>query len=135
MSGDEWHYPGSGRDAKSFTLRGTVISPFSNHCQSALPPSHESSNPINGHRFVAFVKYGIDMTDDGGGRLLSKALADDGYGTFDDKPYKVRRAEKIEKVKRGQLSPLAIRRTPPNRRGRLIGKGEPLQTATLDATQ
>lgn len=106
--GNVWHYPGSS-DERSFLLNGNVISGFSSTIKQDMPPSHDENTPINGHRFVIYQRYGVDIKGIRGREAvkLYKELADDGFGTFTEKRAnpdpQVMHEDFVERILSGEL--------------------------------
>lgn len=84
LGGNEWHHPQSTPGIRSFTVDGDVIKPFSSSINQELPPSHNENTPINGHRFLMWKWWQIDLAGISGADMttLLRHLADAGYGTF-----------------------------------------------------
>lgn len=79
-----WHESGSGVSLK-ITNDG-VIKMFATTPKSYLPDNHNSESPINGHRFLVYLLYQIDIkgaSKEDKKRIYQK-LASDGYGIYTD---------------------------------------------------
>ena len=91
-----WHESGQGVSLE-ITNEG-VVKIFSTSPKAYLPPSHDSDSPINGHRFIAYILYEIDIKGSSKfeRRELYRKLADDGYGTYTDPKEFARRKREID---------------------------------------
>lgn len=107
LQGNEWNFTGSGA-GRSLVLENGIIKPFSNTAQEASP-ADDPTTPVNAHRFIAFIEFGLDMTKQSDRRQLRCELANAGYGTHPDVYKEIKRKEKVLAVREGLESPLALR--------------------------
>ena len=101
-----WHDASPGR---SFEERDGTLRIYS-HTMQSLSPESDPTTPINGHRFIAYLLYGIDMRNTDKGKLyeLRCKLAEAGYGTHPDTYRKMKRDIKTAAVREGIMNPLEL---------------------------
>ena len=80
VTGLTWHWNKSKTAGRSFevTEDGSVFKIFSETMQGESPAGAE---PVNAHRFLAFYRYGLDMTKEGDREELRQKLYAEGYGS------------------------------------------------------
>ena len=112
LSGDQWNWHESG-PGKSFELYDDVIKPFSNSIINATPSG--VAEPINGHRFVAYNLWGLDVRNESDGPELYRQLAERGYGQWVDSGVdfsRMTQEQTVTAIRKGVTSPLALKRAP-----------------------
>ena len=112
LSGEQWNWHGSG-PGKSFELDEDVIKPFSASIRSATPSGE--GKPIQGHVFIAYRLFGLDVRVVNEQPELYRKLAEHGYGRWVDREdfRCLTQAQTVTAIRRGAMSPLALKRSAP----------------------
>ena len=109
LSGNQWNWHGSG-PGKSFELDEDVVKPFSASIRSATPSGE--GEPIQGHVFIAYRLFGLDVRVVSEQPELYRKLAEHGYGRWVDREdfRRLTQAQTVTAIRRGVMSPLALKR-------------------------
>lgn len=104
-----WNWNGASA-GRSFEEKDGTLRIYSQTMQS-ISPETDPTTPVSGHRFIAYLLYGIDMTttDTRKKHQLRCELANAGYGTHPDEYKKVKREIKATAVREGIMNPLSLR--------------------------
>ena len=77
---NQYRHPESDSGDRSFVIEEGILKPYSESAQK-YNPNDDKTEPVNAHRYAAFMRFGLDLTKKSDIRQLKIELSNLGYGT------------------------------------------------------